>query len=399
VQNAASAPIFLVDTTTNNLVTNPGFEVDTSGWAGVTATLTRNTTVGQNYEGVSSNTVNVTTNAGGAQATSFTAAVTPGTYAFSFEAMQGTNTGTLGVTITGGSAPACALASGVTVTTGFQRYTCSFTSTTTNVTAITVTSTLTGTFYLDAVQLMTSANNFNNYDIGNIQLRGVVNAPAVFQSSSNSTTAFQVQNAAGNSILTVDTLGGQIILAVLKVGDVTNGITLDPATGPDYHGTARPTKRISQSPEFLGAVLRGDGGSNTGTMTTSFDATNFHNYYNWTTNQGSNQDFDVATRVAIPNDFSSLTLTPQICIYGWSDDLTNGTITLNANDSSNAAITLGSSSYTPGSASTWAETCRTISGTPTLTAGGFITLRVTLQAANTKNTRLGEFRIDYLSKF
>ena len=79
--------------------------------------------------------------------------------------------------------------------------------------------------------------------------------------------------------------------------------------------------------------------------------------------------------------------------------MTNGTITLNANDSSNAAITLGSSSYTPGSASTWAETCRTISGTPTLTAGGFITLRVTLQAANTKNTRLGEFRIDYLGKF
>jgi len=194
-------------------------------------------------------------------------------------------------------------------------------------------------------------------------------------------------------------LTGTIISAILKVGDVTNGITLDPSTGPDYHGTARPTKRISQSPEFLGAVLRGDGSSNTGTLTTSFDATNFHNYYNWTTNQGSNQDFDVATRVAIPNDFSSLTLSPQLCMYGWSDDLTNGTITLNANDSSNTAITLSSSSFTPGSASTWAETCRTISGTPTLTAGGFITLRVTLQAANTKNTRLGEFRIDYLGKF
>jgi len=226
------------------------------------------------------------------------------------------------------------------------------------------------------------------------------NIPLTFGACGTSGTFVNLQ---GSSPGTADTgsinLTGTIISAILKVGDVTNGITLDPSTGPDYHGTARPTKRISQSPEYLGAVLRGDGSSNTGTLTTSFDATNFHNYYNWTTNQVTNQDFDVATRVAIPNDYSSLTLTPQLCMYGWSDDLTNGTITANVNDSSNTAITLSSSSFTPGSASTWAETCRTISGTPTLTAGGFITLRVTLQAANTKNTRLGEFRIDYLGKF
>lgn len=212
VQNAFGAPIFVVDTTTNNIITNPGFEVDVSGWVGVTATLARNTTSGQYYAGYSSNTVNVTTNGGGAQATSFISAVAPGTYAFSFEAMRGTNTGVLGVTVTGGTAPVCALASGGTVATGFQRYTCSFTSTATNVTAITVTSSLTGTFYLDAVQLTTAANNLNNYDIGNVQLRGVVNTPATFQGTSNSTTAFQIQGNGGANLFTVDSLNKNVIV-------------------------------------------------------------------------------------------------------------------------------------------------------------------------------------------
>jgi hypothetical protein len=211
VQNSGSAPVFLVDTTNNNLVTNPGFEVDTSGWVGVTGTVTRNVTAGQYYMGLSSNTVNVTINAGGAQVTSFTAAVPAASYVFSFYAMRGTNTGVLGVTITGGGAPACALASGVTVTTGFQQYSCSFTASSA-VTAITVTSTLTGTFYLDAVQLITSANNLNNYDIGSIQLRGVVSAPATFQSNSNSTTAFQIQNISGTNLLTIDSLNANVIV-------------------------------------------------------------------------------------------------------------------------------------------------------------------------------------------
>jgi hypothetical protein len=234
VQNSIGAPIFLVDTITNNLITNPGFEVNTTtGWTPVTATLTRNTTTGQNYQGIASMSVNVTTLGGGAQATGFNAAVTPGTYVFSFSAMNST-AGTLGVTIVGGSAPACTLASGAMLTTGFQRYTCSFTSTTTNVTAITVTSSTTGLFYLDAVQLMTSANNANVYDIGNIQLRGIVNNPAAFQSVSNSTSAFQIQNVTGTSNLFIaDTINSRIGIG-----------TAAPTQALEVNGTAKATAFI-----------------------------------------------------------------------------------------------------------------------------------------------------------
>ena len=209
VQNAVGAPVFLVDTTTNNLVTNPGFEVNTAGWAGVTATLTQNKTKGQHYHGQASLSVNVTTAAGGAQAQTFNTAVTPGSYVFSFYAMNST-AGALGVNIAGGSAPVCVLNATAMVTTGFQPYTCSFTSTTTNITAITITSTTTGLFYLDAVQLVTSANNINAYGNGNIQLRGIVNAPVVFQNTSNSTTEFQVQSVGGSNLFTVDSLNKNV---------------------------------------------------------------------------------------------------------------------------------------------------------------------------------------------
>jgi parallel beta-helix repeat protein len=220
------------------------------------------------------------------------------------------------------------------------------------------------------------------------------NVPLTFGACGTAGTFVNLQGSTpGTPDIGSINVNGTIISAIGKVGDATNGFTFDPATGPDYHGTARPTKRIAMSPEFGGAVLRGDGTNNTGTMTTAFDATNFHNYYNWSTAQVANQDFDVTARLPVPNDYSGLTLSPQICFFGWSDDLTNGTISVTVNDTANAAVTLSSAFCT------WSETCRTISGSPTIAAGGFLTIKATLQAATSKNTRLGEFRIDYLSKF
>ena len=185
----------------------------------------------------------------------------------------------------------------------------------------------------------------------------------------------------------------------LRIGDATDGFEVTKATGPLYRGTARPTRRLSMSPEFSGAVIRPDGTSNTGTMTTAYEAASGNNYYSWTTTQGTSQDYDVTVRVPVPMDFSALPASPQICFKGYSTNTTNSTLTLNMSDTANAAVTLSSASFTPGSASTWAETCRNINGTPTITAGGFITLRMTMAALSSSQTRLGEFRLDYLAKF
>ena len=217
VQNASGAPVLLVDSTTSNLISNPGFEVNTTGWAaagaGTGLAIAQNVTPANAYYGISSLQITTASSAAnsGAQVTSFTSSITPGTYTLSFYAKATVSFSTFNVTITGGGAPTC-LTAQTLVTAGFQRYSCSFTSTTTNVTAINfITTTATQrVIYLDAVQLI-SGNSLTPYDTGNIQLRGIINNPAAFQSASDSTSAFQIQNSAGTSSLFVaDTLNSRV---------------------------------------------------------------------------------------------------------------------------------------------------------------------------------------------
>lgn len=241
----------------------------------------------------------------------------------------------------------------------------------------------------------------------------------LFKPATDSTTAFQVQQTNATPLLTADTVNTVIkigttssatlanvkllvtlaeVSSTLRVGDATNGFEVS-TTGPLYRGTARPTRRIAQSPEFIGAVIRGSGTANTGTMSTGYDATNYHNYYRWTTTQATSQTYDIVVRVPVPLDYSALPLSPQICFTTYSSNLTSSTFTLEMRDTANALVTLGATSFTPTTASTWGETCQTISGVPTLTPGGFMTLRMTMSALSSSEARLGEFRLDYLTKF
>ena len=75
------------------------------------------------------------------------------------------------------------------------------------------------TFFLDSIQL-TVGNPLTAYREGNIALNGIINSPVVFQSQSNSTLAFQIQNASGGSLLSVDTIGSNITLNGLNSGDL-----------------------------------------------------------------------------------------------------------------------------------------------------------------------------------
>lgn len=106
-------------------------------------------------------------------------------------------------------------------TSGFVRVYCTlqFTSATAGAISqveITSTTSNTNTFYLDDVQLQlaTSASTSavpTPFQLGNIQLRGVINTPVAIQNVSNSTTAFQIQNTAGTSnLLVADTIDSVI---------------------------------------------------------------------------------------------------------------------------------------------------------------------------------------------
>jgi mucin-19 len=106
------------------------------------------------------------------------------------------------------------------VTTGWTRFTCSFTYTGTTGTSYVYakqTDSANRTYYLDAIKLETTSIS-TAYKESTISLEGVFNQPGTFKNQSDSTTAFQVQTSGGGNLLVVDSLNKQ-----LKVYDGAGG--------------------------------------------------------------------------------------------------------------------------------------------------------------------------------
>ncbi|HUD11540.1 MAG TPA: hypothetical protein VMS08_03945 [Candidatus Saccharimonadia bacterium] len=235
VENAAAAPVLLVNTTNSNLFTNPGFETGVSHWAADAGAngnaIALNTNPADAYEGQSSLAVTLGTSANaGAETTSalggYTALAASTTYTLSFYAAGSTSLTGLAVGFTGSNLPTCTLSATAvpSLSTGFQQYSCTFTTVSgVSVTAITITATtVSQTMYLDAFQLVASAT-LQPYQVGSIQLRGVVTSPTTFQSASNSTTAFQIQNASGSGVLSVDT--GHAVVSLGQASSITGQLS------------------------------------------------------------------------------------------------------------------------------------------------------------------------------
>lgn len=97
--------------------------------------------------------------------------------------------------------------------------------------------------------------------------------------------------------------------STLTVGSTGNTFTFNPASGPVYAGTARPAKQLKFAAEYEGATLTASGSASaTGNMTadTTRDADlGWMNYYEWTSVQGSLQDYSVAVKIKLPSDFAA----------------------------------------------------------------------------------------------
>lgn len=231
---------------------------------------------------------------------------------------------------------------------------------------------------------------------------------ALFQNATNSTTAFQIQNAAATTMFLVDTSNTSI-----RLGDASNNITLTASTfEPLLNGNARHTTRINLVPEFEGAVLTGDGSNNSGTMTSDFcsgtakrsvntgvcaTSTDEHNYYSWTAISGT-QDYDVWIRHQIPSDFAAFSSDTSINMFGWRTDSTVNLVEL-AMFQANGTQCGSTTSVATGTAA-WTETAMTGSETGcTVAAGDIVTFKIKLTVDATDFVRAGEIRYDYLSKW
>lgn len=186
----------------------------------------------------------------------------------------------------------------------------------------------------------------------------------------------------------------------VRIGTATDGVDISSANGIVLSGTARRTKSIQLMAEYANSVLdAGSGSNNTGSMTSKLDLTNRRNYYKWTTTQGTAQSYDVVVQVPVPSDFSAWANTTPITIDTYTSNTSTGLITVEARDTAGAVVSgINFASITPSATTTWeAKSAGTISGT--FTGGGYITLRIRMTSPTSGDVRIGNIKLDYLSRW
>jgi len=213
VQNASGTQLLSINTsTTPNLISNGGFEVNATGWAAKgSASISRDTT--NEAEGNDSLLINTTANAGdGAQ---FPVTLSPNTQ-YTLSLYYKSSTATSNVFVMGrqdvnGTDVNCA-AVGL-FTNLWVRQTCVFTTggTITNSNIFIKQSDATArSIWIDGVQLQTGGNA-GPYQVGQLQLNGVISSPVAIQTLQGSTRAFAIYNSnASSTILSVDNFNSRI---------------------------------------------------------------------------------------------------------------------------------------------------------------------------------------------
>jgi hypothetical protein len=234
VQNADGENLVQVDTTAStNYISDAEFALGSgtcpslTDWSAVGSptTCTQNTTAVNTYEGQTSLQLLTHAAAGdGITTSSFTSAPPTAAsgagqyYTVSFYVEQTTGTALTAnnlqvkATYNSGSTVTCTGSASITLSTSyFQQVSCTLTfaaASTISALQINSQSAAAKTFFIDGVQLQqaaTSAGTLTPLQLGNIQIRGIITNPLALQNTSNSTTAFQIANAAGTNLLNADT--------------------------------------------------------------------------------------------------------------------------------------------------------------------------------------------------
>jgi len=251
----------------------------------------------------------------------------------------------------------------------------------------------------------------STYDLGSSSVDwanayiDTVFASALNVGTTSETYPFEITN--GTDQLYVDMNDNALVWT-----DGTNSFEFDTDGGPVYSGTARPTRQVTLSPEFEGGSLTGDGTNNTGTMTSDFceqtahadipdtnttvcnTAGDIHNYYSWTTGEGSAQDYDIWVRYRVPDNFAAWDSNP-IDVYGKRTDATNNAVTVFVYDTTGA---LENAAGTQVAGTSWTQTTVEATFGGTYTPGAYMTIRIVATAdTGGDSVQVGELNLDYLT--
>jgi fibronectin-binding autotransporter adhesin len=241
----------------------------------------------------------------------------------------------------------------------------------------------------------------------------------------NSTAAFRVQSAASaDTLFTADTTNNRIKVGndtgsgtattLLVLDSATSGTPTGVAGAMYYDATANKFKcftttwvdcdttgaggggnsrTITLIPEYAGGVISADGSNNSGTMTSDYDSTNRRNYYNWTSNQGTLQDYDIVARSQIPSEYASGFGTFRIWVYAASTSSADNDIQVTVRDAAGTACAT-SVSVLPGSATTWTQQSVSLTGC-SYAANDIVTVIVKVISRNNNAVRVGEISYQY----
>ncbi len=268
---------------------------------------------------------------------------------------------------------------------------------------------------------------------GSAHIAGDVSSSGLVKFQANSAAALQVQNTAGNTVLGVDTSANQVLFGKasaltgkLVVYNSANANTVTISVGttstsynlvlPTTAGAANECLKNSATPgtlafgscggggggstrknyivpEYPGGILSADGSNNSGSITSNYDGTNIHNYYEWLNSTGTLNDYDVIVRNQIPSEYASGFGTFKIWAYGDSTSTANNDILVTVKDGAGTACA-SSVSVLPGTAATWTEQSVTLSGC-TYAANDLITITVRVISKSSNKVRIGEISYQY----
>ena len=202
----------------------------------------------------------------------------------------------------------------------------------------------------------------------------------------------------------------------VRIGTSTDGLKFDIASGPTYSGTARPTKIITLSPEYAGAALTASGSAAiTGTMTSdntlNAGSIGWKNYYQWSSTEASAQDYTIAVRVTLPQDFDAWqtgtcpgsTCAMEIAYQTGVAGTTNNNVAVWVNNAESTPATNICAMF--GSYTSWTSfgcTSTNLATSPGITtAGATASILIRLQANNTGSAlaRVGDITLRYYAKF
>lgn len=281
-----------------------------------------------------------------------------------------------------------------------------------------------------------NADTVDGIDGASLAQVGVANTFTAAQTINvNNTAALDVKSGATsllladttNSIVKIGTTGSATLgtsvrllstsaefSGTVRVGDATNGVDIS-ASGVVLNGTAQPLRKVTLSPEFVGATFTGDGTSNNGSLKSDFcspaallninasectpgtGTARSHNYYQWSTTQTSLQDYDIYVRYQMPSDYSSGSMA-DFTVWGHGTNGANSSVVVSmyTDSSATACFTSGDAAY---NTAEWRRIWVVSPlGSCSIAAGDYVTFKITL-AANNTTVKVSDLTFSYRSKF